>query len=222
MSHAFKEFVMIEMHRKEYEMELKDKLLKLRKEKGMSQQELANELNVSRQSISKWKLGESQPELNNIVMISELYHVSTDYLLKDIIVNDQKENETCQKVFVISVLMVLFGVISTHILWNQYQNSFSLLVGMFIQIVGIGIFEYFVITLHNDQIHWKFWSICIWLVTLLPVKYFVTYTQTFNLFYMKFSSMMNSHFGIIYMYLPLLIAMFLSGILFILIRKAFK
>ena len=33
---------------------------------------------------------ESQPELNNIVMISELYHVSTDYLLKDIIVNDQK------------------------------------------------------------------------------------------------------------------------------------
>lgn len=48
MSHAFKEFVMIEMHRKEYEMELKDKLLKLRKEKGMSQQELANELNVSK------------------------------------------------------------------------------------------------------------------------------------------------------------------------------
>ena len=58
---CFKEFVMIEMHRKEYEMELKDKLLQLRKEKGMSQQELANELNVSRQSISKWELGKVNP-----------------------------------------------------------------------------------------------------------------------------------------------------------------
>lgn len=64
-------------------MELKDKLLMLRKEKSLSQQQLADQLNVSRQSISKWELGESQPDISNIVLLSEIFHVSTDYLLKD-------------------------------------------------------------------------------------------------------------------------------------------
>ena len=64
-------------------MMLGKKLYQLRKEKGMSQEELAGQLTVSRQAISKWELGESIPDTENIVQLSEIFKVTTDYLLKE-------------------------------------------------------------------------------------------------------------------------------------------
>jgi transcriptional regulator GlxA family with amidase domain len=61
-------------------MEFNNKLYTLRKQKGFSQEELANRLNVSRQTISKWEVGESTPDLENLVAISELFEVSLDEL----------------------------------------------------------------------------------------------------------------------------------------------
>lgn len=60
-----------------------DKLIMLRKKKGWSQEELAHELGVSRQSVSKWEGAQSIPDLDKIVRLSKLFGVSTDYLLKD-------------------------------------------------------------------------------------------------------------------------------------------
>lgn len=202
-------------------MEFKDKLLKLRKLQGMSQQELADQLHVSRQSVSKWELGESQPDITNIKILSSLFEVSTDYLLKDEIIN-QKDESGCQKAFIVALLIVLFGVICSQMLWKEYQDAISLLIGMFIQIVGIGIFEYFAISLHDDQIQKKFWSINIWLVTLIPIQYFVNYTQTFEYLYMKLFTFVDGNISsLLYMYLPFLIAFGFSAVLFIFIRKLF-
>ena len=64
-------------------MILADKIIDLRKKNGWSQEELAEQLNVSRQSVSKWESGMSVPDLNKIIAMSELFGVSTDYLLKD-------------------------------------------------------------------------------------------------------------------------------------------
>ena len=50
---------------------------------GMTQETLAEKLNVSRQTISKWELGTSQPSMDMIVVISDHFHVSTDYLLRE-------------------------------------------------------------------------------------------------------------------------------------------
>ena len=55
----------------------------LRKKNGWSQEELAFQLGVSRQSVSKWESGTSIPDLERIIKLSEIFHVSTDYLLKD-------------------------------------------------------------------------------------------------------------------------------------------
>ncbi|MDR2166579.1 MAG: helix-turn-helix domain-containing protein [Clostridiales bacterium] len=63
-------------------MEFKEKIYILRKQKGLSQEQLADIISVSRQSISKWELGESIPDMANIVNLSEALNVSTDYLLK--------------------------------------------------------------------------------------------------------------------------------------------
>lgn len=60
-----------------------DKLIELRKKNGWSQEELAEKLEVSRQSVSKWEGAQSVPDINRILMLSDLFGVSVDYLLKD-------------------------------------------------------------------------------------------------------------------------------------------
>ena len=60
-----------------------DKLIELRKKNGWSQEELAEKLDVSRQAVSKWEGAQSVPDMGRIVRLSELFGVSTDYLLKD-------------------------------------------------------------------------------------------------------------------------------------------
>ena len=64
-------------------MILADKIIQLRKKQGWSQEELAEQLDVSRQSVSKWEGAQSTPDLNKILAMAELFGVSTDYLLRD-------------------------------------------------------------------------------------------------------------------------------------------
>lgn len=60
-----------------------DKLIELRREKGFSQEQLAEYLEVSRQSVSKWEADKTMPEISKLIVISELFQVSLDYLLID-------------------------------------------------------------------------------------------------------------------------------------------
>jgi len=64
-------------------MEFNNKLYELRKQKGFSQEELANRLNVSRQTISKWEVGDSTPDMEKLIAISELFDISLDELVLD-------------------------------------------------------------------------------------------------------------------------------------------
>ncbi|MBQ9850172.1 MAG: helix-turn-helix domain-containing protein [Clostridia bacterium] len=64
-------------------MAISDKILNLRKENGLSQEAFAEKLGVSRQSVSKWESGTATPDIDKIVSMSELFGVSTDYLLKE-------------------------------------------------------------------------------------------------------------------------------------------
>lgn len=64
-------------------MTLAEKIIRLRKEQGWSQEELAHRLEVSRQAVSKWESMASVPDLDKILKLSQLFGVSTDYLLKD-------------------------------------------------------------------------------------------------------------------------------------------
>ena len=64
-------------------MNLADKIIEERKKNGWSQEELASKLGVSRQAVSKWESSGSIPDLQRILQMSELFGVTTDYLLKD-------------------------------------------------------------------------------------------------------------------------------------------
>ncbi|QVK21560.1 helix-turn-helix transcriptional regulator [Mycoplasmatota bacterium] len=74
-------------------MILADKIMCLRKQRGWSQEELANKMNVSRQSVSKWESESAIPEMDKIVMLSEIFNVSTDYLLKEDMKDDCIEKQ---------------------------------------------------------------------------------------------------------------------------------
>lgn len=64
-------------------MILADKIINERKKNGWSQEELAEKLSVSRQSVSKWEGAQAIPDIKKIIMMAEIFNVSTDYLLKD-------------------------------------------------------------------------------------------------------------------------------------------
>ena len=64
-------------------MEFSEKLTALRKQAGLSQEQLANRLGVTRQSVSKWESGAALPELVKLISLSEMFGVSVDYLVKD-------------------------------------------------------------------------------------------------------------------------------------------
>lgn len=69
-------------------MNFSEKLFTLRKAKGLTQEQLAEQLDVSRQSVSKWESGQAAPELEKIVALSAIFDVTTDYLLKSSEIDD--------------------------------------------------------------------------------------------------------------------------------------
>lgn len=64
-------------------MRLEDKLQLVRKRNGYSQEKLADKIGIARQTISKWENGQAIPELNGLILLSELYGVTIDRIVKD-------------------------------------------------------------------------------------------------------------------------------------------
>ncbi len=88
-------------------MKFNERLKELRKKNGLTQEELASELNVSRQAITKWESGDGIPDVENLKNISLYFHVSVDYLL------DNKAEQTIDlknKFKIVELFMALFGV----------------------------------------------------------------------------------------------------------------
>ena len=77
-------------------MILAEKIIRLRKQMGWSQEELAEKMNISRQSVSKWESTNSIPDLNKIILLGEIFDVSTDYLLKDDVETYEPLNESVE------------------------------------------------------------------------------------------------------------------------------
>ena len=127
-------------------MSFGEKLQNLRKAKGLSQVQLAMQLNVSRQAISKWELGASLPDVENIIEISRFFDTSIDYLLRDDFQegNEKIENQSKKSTAVLSSTVLLMmstafmiiGLLISFSTWYDHQTSEAIVSGMIIQIVG--------------------------------------------------------------------------------------
>lgn len=107
-------------------MNFSDNLIKLRKTKGWSQEDLADKLSLSRQAISKWEVGTSKPDIDNLINLSKLFKVSIDQLVNnEIIVTDAvsfdvKKNDKKKKV--LTLLKRLFIVLAIIYVVNVIYN----------------------------------------------------------------------------------------------------
>ena len=78
-------------------MSIAERILTLRKSKGMSQEQLAEAVGVSRQAVSKWESEQASPDPEKIITMSEIFGVTTDYLLKGIEPEKEAEKKTEEK-----------------------------------------------------------------------------------------------------------------------------
>lgn len=111
-------------------MKFEEKLMKLRKEKALSQEELAEKLSVTRQTISKWELGQTKPDAEKLGEIAKFFEVSTDELLNDsedpIKSKEKSENPKRTVIIVIILIVALFAILG----WSLYSLFFNMINGV--------------------------------------------------------------------------------------------
>ncbi len=125
-------------------MNIADRIQFLRKSKGVSQEELAEKIGVSRQAVSKWESEQSTPELENIIIMSDFFGVTTDYILKGI-ETEPKDNKEQQGrklagniLYIVSTAIVFIGLFCAFCGYGYAEHSLTAVWGsMIIQAVGI-------------------------------------------------------------------------------------
>lgn len=157
-------------------MNLSDRIQNMRKSKALSQEELAEALGVSRQAVSKWESGQSSPDLDKIVQLSEYFGVTTDHLLKGTELSDEND-EALSTAFIFNAVSTAFAFLSivlSSLLWYETQESGALIAG-FVCLI-------FSLMLHVIGSQWakgkeglslklRFWEINIWPTLFLPLSF---------------------------------------------------
>ena len=164
-------------------MRLADKIVNLRKSRSMSQDMLAEKLNVSRQAVSRWEMGTSMPDAMNILQLSRLFGVTADYLLNDDYRSDDdipkvknaKADGFSQTMFFLTILEVMILLIQFMCVVILKSTFFGLLSFVLFGAAIAG-FEYGYLKkggLQNpdvQQFRRRFYKISAWLGLYFPVR----------------------------------------------------
>lgn len=128
-------------------MNLSDRIQALRKAAGLSQEQLAEKIGVSRQAVSKWESEQSAPDLDKIILLSEHFGVTTDYLLKGVEPLDRPSGQGLsraagQALYLASAAFLAIGLFAAFGGWYAEQSDSAIWGSMIIQVVGaIGYFS---------------------------------------------------------------------------------
>ncbi|WP_243111222.1 helix-turn-helix domain-containing protein [Acutalibacter sp. 1XD8-33] len=119
-------------------MEMADRIQSLRKARGLSQEELAERLGISRQAVSKWESGQSMPELDKVTALSDCFGVTTDYLLKGVEPEKQEADRGLgsRVLYIASTAIIFIGLFAGCAGWYEDQSPASFLGGMCAQAMG--------------------------------------------------------------------------------------
>lgn len=121
-------------------MKIADRILNLRKTKGISQEELADIIGVSRQAVSKWESDQSIPEIDKVIIMSDYFNVSTDYILKGDTLKKQEENKNnsvSKILYIASTAFIAIGLLCAFASWYNEKTVETIWGSMIIQVVGI-------------------------------------------------------------------------------------
>ena len=122
-------------------MKINEKIYSLRKQAGLSQEELADKLNVSRQTVSKWELGDSTPDFDKIVPLCNIFGITTEELLRDKKIDkdiDEDKPDIIKAVLIsISILLYFVGIIFVVFAEEHLGMEDGILVPIFLTIVAV-------------------------------------------------------------------------------------
>lgn len=154
-------------------MNIADRIQNLRKSKGISQEELADKIGVSRQAVSKWESEQSMPDIEKIILMSDFFEVTTDYLLKGIeSVSRENVRKMDARIFALGGTVVNFiGLVTAIVLWIEEQEPSSVAVGLILMAVGCLIFGIGQYVGTNKKQAFHVWGMVnIWFLSLIPIS----------------------------------------------------
>ena len=125
-------------------MSLSDNLRALRKQKGYSQEQLAERLNVSRQAVSKWESDNGYPEMESLIILSDLFECTIDDLLKnDLTQHNPTAKQAYDKHYSLIAKAYTFAVVLQILIENLYNENLANGLFMVFVTIAVGIFVYF-------------------------------------------------------------------------------
>ena len=154
-------------------MNIADRIQHLRKSKGISQEELADKVGVSRQAVSKWESEQSTPDIEKVILLSDYFEVTTDYLLKGIEpVSENIPKKSDARIFSLVASVINFiGLVVAIMIWIERQISSSVAAGLILMAVGIMIFVMGQFIGENKEQSSKwFWIVNVWILVLIPIS----------------------------------------------------
>ena len=159
-------------------MNIADRIQHLRKSKGISQEELADKIGVSRQAVSKWESEQTSPDLEKIILMSDFFDVTTDYLLKGIEplpkdTTEPKDKPNANIFAIVGTAFNFMGIIVSAMIWYEEQVATATAVGLIFIVIGCMIYGIGSIISDEATKHkakQKFISINIWTVTFVPLS----------------------------------------------------
>lgn len=173
-------------------MKLSDKIIQLRKSNGWSQEGLAEKLNVSRQAISRWEGATAQPDATNILQLSKLFGVTTDYLLNDEYESDndlpkvkEVKNDGVHQIMIFMIALEVMVLIIQFIAIIILQNIFFGVLSFIPFAAIIGGFEYSYQKRKSEAnenaqaFRKKFYKISVWVGIYFPVRFIVRTLSNF-------------------------------------------
>ena len=156
-----------------FAMNMADRIQHLRKSKGISQEELADKVGVSRQAVSKWESEQSIPDIEKVILLSDFFEVTTDYLLKGIEpVSENITKKSDARIFsLVGSVFNFIGLVVAIMIWKEKQTSFSAAVGLSLMAVGVMIFVIGQFIGENkEKASFWFWTVNVWIVILIPIS----------------------------------------------------
>ena len=153
-------------------MDIADRILHLRKARGISQEELAEQVGVSRQAVSKWESAQSTPDIEKIILLSEYFGTTTDYLLKG--TEPEKEQKDRQKAMVFAMagtIINAMGLVAAITIWIERQQYYATGIGIAVMLLGTGIFLAGQITDSAGKARAKYYFLMfnVWILLLIPM-----------------------------------------------------
>ena len=173
-------------------MKLSDKIIGLRKSNGMSQEDLAERMNVSRQTISRWESGSAMPGAKHILQLSKLFGVTTDFLLNDDFSSDddlpkvkEAQGDQLGQIMIYLITLEAMALLIQFMATVILQIVFFAFLSFLPFIAAIGGFEYAYrrngsgATEKTKAFRRKYYKISAWLGLYFPIRFAVKMIAVF-------------------------------------------